>query len=1349
MPARIIFKAHYLSGKKAGHIENYIEYMGTRPGVEIFDDDGSPATEKQKQLIEQLLEDCGKDMTESFEYEDYLANPTKANASAAITACLDGLYGDTATKENYIDYIANRPRVEKLGKHGLFSQTDAPIDLEQTASQVAHQGNNVWTNILSLSRADAEKTGFDNAAAWRDLLRGKVETIARNYKIPLRDFVWYAAFHDEGHHPHVHFVCYSEGKDGFLTEKSIENIKSSLAHEIFRQDFSAIYEKQTQLRTNIKDESTQLMDQLARSIAAEGYEDKELLEQIVNLKARLDTLPGKKQYGYLPKDAKVLVDDIANRIAGHENIAKLYDLWYEQKEEIMRIYNSALPERLPLSENREFTSVKNMIIREVDGLSLPEENLSFGIDLDFPDNTSSAWTDAGITDNISLFDDFAIDLDADLEKDLLALSNPDFSVENMPTDPVPYPDDEDAPFALPDDADAPPDFDTPLPGRPQIANGKPYIAWSADYRQARLYLFGNNDVERDFEKALQLFLRDAQSGNALAMYDLGRMYADGLGMDADAEQSAEWYGKAFRAFCTLESEGAKLTTYLQYRIGKMYDAGLGTQQDYAKAAQWYGKAVDADHKYAEYSLASLYARGRGVEQNLVRAFDLYHRSAEQDNPYACYELAKMLREGVGTNSDPKAAEQYFQFAFQGFSNLEADVPDDKLEYRLGQMLHTGTGTEQDDAVAEALFEKSASAGNVYAQYALAMLWLHDDTKDVGKAVELLEKATEGENAMAQYALGKLYLTGEVVDKDVIKAETLLLQSAEHDNAYAQYRLGKLYLDGADPIPKDVDKALTWLQKSAEQNNPFAQYTLGKLYLDSDVVAKDVVKAEELLLQSAEQGNASAQYRLGKLYLDGMDPIQKNVDESLAWLQKAADQDNPFAQYTLGKLYLDGDEVKPDLLKAEELLQASAEQDNPYAAYRYGCLMRDVYEAEEEALQWIQKAAESEHPGALYTLCQQNMRDDFAAAVKYLHRLEQLDRSENSFIAYYLGKLYLMDENKCKNVLLGIAYLSESADMGNDMALYALGKLYLSGKEIPKNIPLSVSCFERAANLKNSFAEYQLGQLYLSGIDVPKDVQKGLAYLQSSAEKENESALYALGKLYLAGEDVPRDVNKAISYLQRAADKKNSFAHYQLGKLYLNGELVPKDIAKVISHLEEAANLENDAAMYTLGVLYLNGDETLPKDINAAVFHLEKAAEKGNDFAQYQLGKLYFIGDDVQQDVTRGLAYLEQAVSGGNDTAMLFLGRAYLSGNNVPKNIQKGLELLRASAACGNTYAAQTIDSFYAGAGHAAVAILYKLSMMLRGNTAAMTAKAPVMPAVDRKEWISILRKKAEQGMKYD
>ena len=1281
MPARIIFKAHYLSGKKSGHIENYIEYMGTRPGVEVFDDDGSPATEKQKQLIEQLLEDCGKGMSESFEYEDYLLKPTKANASAAITACLDGLYGDTATKENYIDYIANRPRVEKLGEHGLFSQTDAPIDLSQTAEEVAHQGNNVWTNIISLNREDATTTGFDNASAWRDLLRSKVETIARNYKIPIRDFVWYAAFHNEGHHPHVHFVCYSKGKDGFLTDKAIENIKSSLAHEIFRQEFTEIYSEQQLLRTNIKDEGTQLIDQLARNLAsgAEKHEDKELLENIVNLKARLDTLTGKKQYGYLPKDAKALVDDILEKIAGHESIAKLYELWYEQKEELSKIYKSNLPSRLPLSENKAFTSIKNVIIREVDNLSLPTENLSLpNINIEnIIEDRPLAETNAENLEGIALFDDSEIDVFSDFEKDLLSLPETDFFATNTWESALPYPNDADAPFAFPDDMDAPPDIYEPFPStQPQDANGKPYIAWSKNYKQARLYLFGNNDVNRDFEKAFQLFTREATAGNALAMYDLGKMHADGLGIKVDAEKSTQWYSKAFQAFNSLETTNTKHATYLQYRIGKMYDAGLGTQQDYAKAAQWYTKAVKAEHKYAEYSLASLYARGNGVAQDLVKAFDLYQRSADQNNPYACYELAKMFRDGIGTNSDPQSAEQYFQSAFQGFSNMEAEMPDDKLEYRLGQMLHTGTGTEPDDAAAEVLFEKAATAGNVYAQYSLAMLWLHDNTKDAGKAVALLQKASDNDNAMAQYALGKLYLNGELVDKDSLKAEKLLIQSAGQGNAYAQYQLGKLYLEGAEPVQKDIDKALNYLQKATNQNNPFAQYTLGKIYLDGNGVKKDLLKAEKLLLQSAEQGNA-------------------------------------------------------------------------FAAYRYGCLLREFYNSEKDALEWIQKAADADHPGALYTLCKENLQNNSEAALSYLRRLEKMDRSENSLISYYLGKLYLMDENKFRNTALGLACLSESANQGNDMALYTLGKTYLDGKYLPKNIYLSLSFLEKAAKLQNSYAEYQLGRLFICGIDVPQNIEKGLELLQASASQENESALYMLGKLYLSGEIVPQDINKAVNYLQHAATMGNSFAHYHLGKLYLNGELITKDITKAVSHLEKAVALENDTAMYTLGALYLNGDDILSKNADAAVFYFEKAAEKANTFAQFQLGKMWLMGSDVPQNITRGLSYLEQAVAGGNDTAMLFLGQAYLSGTNVPKNIEKGLELLRASAAQGNAYASKTLEGFYAGAAHTAIAVLYKLSMILRGNTAAMTAKSPVMPAVDRKEWLSILRKKAEQGIRYD
>ena len=58
---------------------------------------------------------------------------------------------------------------------------------------------------------------------------------------------WYAAFHNEGHHPHVHLMVYSaKDNDGYLMEKSIEAMRSELAHDIFRQDFAHIYEQQNQ-----------------------------------------------------------------------------------------------------------------------------------------------------------------------------------------------------------------------------------------------------------------------------------------------------------------------------------------------------------------------------------------------------------------------------------------------------------------------------------------------------------------------------------------------------------------------------------------------------------------------------------------------------------------------------------------------------------------------------------------------------------------------------------------------------------------------------------------------------------------------------------------------------------------------------------------------------------------------------------------------------------------------------------------------------------------------------------------------------------------------------------------------
>ena len=85
---------------------------------------------------------------------------------------------------------------------------------------------------------------------------------------------------------------------------------------------------------------------------------------ILNLSDRLSRTTGKKVYGYLKSDVKAIVDQIVAELAENENIRELYDLWYEQRENVLRTYTDHFPERVPLEQNKEFKSIRNAVIQE-------------------------------------------------------------------------------------------------------------------------------------------------------------------------------------------------------------------------------------------------------------------------------------------------------------------------------------------------------------------------------------------------------------------------------------------------------------------------------------------------------------------------------------------------------------------------------------------------------------------------------------------------------------------------------------------------------------------------------------------------------------------------------------------------------------------------------------------------------------------------------------------------------------------------------------------------------------------------------------------------------------------------
>lgn len=909
--AKLIFTSRYIRDAPPEHLQNYVRYISTREGVEKADESKKnlPATSAQKDLIRQLLKDMpeSKDM---LEYEDYCRCSTIGNASEFITQAMERNLDMAAMKENYVDYLANRPRVERIGEHGLFTDAGRPVILSEVQKEVSGHKGPVWTHVVSLRREDAARLGYDSAREWMALLRSKRAMLSRHMKIDSADLRWYAAFHNEGHHPHVHLMVYSaKDNDGFLTKAGIEAMRSELAHDIFRQDFAQIYEGQNLARSSLKEKAAERMCLLADSMLQGVCENPIIGEKLQQLSGRLKNTGGKKVYGYLKADVKRLVDQIVDELAKDPAVSEAYRAWGEWQDQIRLTYSSKALPLPPLSSQKQLKSIKNMVIAEA--LKLGGHHF-----LSETSGQEKIQTEARLDE----LEERILDGSEEIEETEIELETE--------TEPV----SADAESMLEaEELLSEPELDVP-----GLFEGKEKTSakaeWSRQYKLARSYLYGSKKVPQDFQEAMRLFCQEAERGNALAMYDLGRMWADGLGVEADPDAAREWYRKALNAFLSAEKElPERKKTYLQYRIGKMYLAGLGTEQDYETAALWLERAAEKSHKCAQYTLAGLYAKGQGVEKDLKHAFELYHASAIQGNPYASYEMAKMFRDGTGTKKSAVQAEEHFQDAFSGFQVLEEQSHDDKLQYRLGQMLYQGIGTERDEEEAVRYWQQAAKLGNVNAQYALGKFWLDTGTGDVQQAAAWLEKAANEGNTSAQYVLAKLYLEGCLGEKDVEKAGKLFQKAAEQGNGFAAYRLGRLYLEGEE-IPKDMVAAVRWLTEAAEQELPSAQYTLGCLYLKGEEIPKDMGKAVAWLRKAALQGNEYAQYRLGSLYLLGED-VPQDLEEAIRWLELSADQGNQYAQYALGKLFLYG---QPGMLRDKEkavlFLEASAAQGNIYARF---------------------------------------------------------------------------------------------------------------------------------------------------------------------------------------------------------------------------------------------------------------------------------------------------------------------------------------------------------------------------------------------------------------------------------
>ena len=847
--SQIIVTSRYLKSgtqKSKNKRRNYTKYIATRETVEVRDqntiDRNDNATKNQKELIDDLLSDF-PEAKRYLEYEDFKANPTVENASELISTIIERNADIIGNRQNFVGYMAMRPGVQKRGSHGLFNESDKPIVLDRAANEIANHKGNVWSHVVSLRREDAVRLGYDNSEVWRDLVKRHISDIAKAQRIPLCNLKWYAAFHDTTHHPHIHLLVYGANpKQGFLTAKGIDQIRSAFANDIFHDDLQSIYQEQTLSRDELKAVSKTEFESIVRKIHQGGFDNSQLENFIYKLHSQLQKVKGKKVYGYLPPEVKETVNNIFSELARDESVRQLYEKWCSLERLKYKTYTQKEKELPALTDNKVFQPVRNMIIRTVLDMNnhvvdavVQDTELTVS-DIDDPDVVISQLVD---------------ETEQSAEECTAAIDTADF-----------------------------------------VSGSKYYLKWSNNYKEACKLIYGKDAKLNDFKKAGQLLLSESQRGNVLADYDLGKLYStDKLG-ERNEEMSVAKYTRALQGFLRIEPNSKKLKPYVQYRIGKMFCYGLGTEQDYQKAFEWFERSAKQKNKFAQFSLANLYYYGNDVERDLSQAFLWYQKSSSQGQPYASYAIAQMYNKGEYVCQSEEIAQRYYKDALSGFLKLESkDQADDNLYYKLGYMFKKGLGTGIDMDKAIDYFKRSAEMNNKNGlyEYGKALLIGEHIPQNTDSAVKLLEKAVKLKNSNAKRFLALEYISGEHLEQDIEKGIALLTECADSGDVIACYRLGKIYLQG-EIMPQNLDKAEKYLLLATD--NEYVQYALAKLHLQEEKY--DIQKAVNYFENCAAK-NHWASYQLGRIYLFGAKDIERDKEKAVEWFTKSANDGNEYAQ----------------------------------------------------------------------------------------------------------------------------------------------------------------------------------------------------------------------------------------------------------------------------------------------------------------------------------------------------------------------------------------------------------------------------------------------------------------------
>ena len=470
----------------------------------------------------------------------------------------------------YMEYMAERSR-----SHGLFGDRDS-VDMDVAMEELNEYPGNIWTHIISLKREDAERLGYNHAAQWRNLLRAHRNEIAEAMHIPPTDFRWYAAFHDEGDHPHVHMMVWSaKAGQAYLSRDGIQKFKSVLTNNVVKQEMLHTYEQKSASRDELVRQARETMKALAHEMRQSIGDHPEMESLMMTLVDQLETVSGKKKYGYLPRWVKKTVDEIVDQMERLPVIDGCYQVWWNLQSQIEDFYSEKERQRPPLSEQKEFRSIKNAVIQEA-------ENIRMGM-VTFEDTGAAEEIEAAV---LSALPYNCWELWMVTQDDTALMSDRDEAAAQL--------------------------MDMAEGGDPD-----------ARYLVGKLYLDGPVLIS-DSVEARYWFDLSARQGHVAAQYELGMLLLCDDPEVRDPALGIQW----------LEYAAKNGSDPAVYRLGKEYLKGEISEKDSVKAMDYLIRSAEAGNQYAQYALGKLYLS----RQEQRQAHYWFSQSAGQGNAHAQFFL---------------------------------------------------------------------------------------------------------------------------------------------------------------------------------------------------------------------------------------------------------------------------------------------------------------------------------------------------------------------------------------------------------------------------------------------------------------------------------------------------------------------------------------------------------------------------------------------------------------------------------------------------------------------------------------------------------------------------------------